>query len=37
MLLTKYKLKLKEGYIHLLKAAGLYEPVNPIILELYQL
>lgn len=37
MLATKYELKLKEGYVHLLKAAALYEPVNPIILQLYPL
>ena len=33
-MLTKYGLKLKEGYVHLLKAGALYEPVNPIILLL---
>lgn len=37
MLVTKYNLKLKEGYVHILKAAALYEPVNPIILQLYPL
>lgn len=35
LLLSKYNLKLKEGYVHLLKAAALYEPVNPIILQLH--
>lgn len=37
LLLTKYQLRLKEGYVHLLKTAALYEPVNPIIIELYPL
>ena len=35
VILSDFDLKLKEGYVHLLKAAALYEPVNPIILELY--
>jgi hypothetical protein len=34
MVLSKFNLELKEGYVHKLKAFALYEPVNPVILKL---